>query len=77
MLLLIEKLETLLPHTKIDIFGKKSLMDSSLPYYLLTVLSIAALLIDQPNPYVLIVIAYAGLAFLDEAFSLDTRNPSK
>lgn len=52
-------------------------MDSSLQYYVLSVLSIIALFVDQPNPYVLIVIGYAGLALLDEIFSFDTRNPNK
>lgn len=51
-------------------------MDSSLPYYMLTLLSIAVLLIDRPNPYVLILVGYSALAFLDEIFSFDTRNPS-
>jgi hypothetical protein len=40
-------------------------MKSSLPYYMLTVIPAVVLLIDRPNPYILIAFAYAGLALLD------------
>ena len=77
MSLLIDRLEAILPRTKINIFGKKSWMDSTLPYYMLTVIPAIVFFVDRPNPYVLIAIAYSLLALLDEIFSFDTRNPSK
>jgi hypothetical protein len=44
---------------------------------MLTVIPACVFVADRPNPYVLIAIAYAALALLDEVFSYDTRNPSK
>lgn len=69
-------LEARLPHKKIDIFGKDSLLKSSLPYYMLTIIPAIVLTLDRPNPYVLIAFAYAGLALLDEVFAFDHRNPT-
>lgn len=77
MFLLIDRLEALLPRTRIDIFGKNSWMDSTLPYYMLTVIPAIVFFVDRPNPYILIAIGYSVLALLDEIFSFDTRNPNK
>lgn len=70
-------LERWLPRKKLDIFGKDSLLKTSLPYYLLTVLPMLNLFNLSPNPYVFIAITYAVFPLLDEIFSLDERNPSK
>lgn len=77
MSLLIDRLEAILPRKKIDIFGKNSMMDSTLPYYMLTVIPAIVFFVDRPNPYILIAIGYSVLALLDEIFSFDTRNPNK
>ena len=37
---IISKVEQLLPHSKIDIFGKDQLLHSSFPYYLLLLLEV-------------------------------------
>jgi hypothetical protein len=66
-----------LPRKRIDIFGKDSLLKSSLPYYMLTVIPAIVLVMDRPNPFILIAFAYAGLSLLDEVFAFDTRNPNK
>ncbi len=73
---LMERLESLLPNRKLDIFGKDSLLHSTAPYYLLTILPAAGLIGDKPNPYLFIAIIYAVFPLLDEIFSLDERNPS-
>jgi len=58
-----------------DIFGKDSLMKTSLPYYLLAVLSLLGLLLDDADPFPFIVLIYAGFPIIDEIFSFDERNP--
>jgi hypothetical protein len=42
----------------------------------LTLLPLAGVTVDNPNPYPFIVIVYAIFPLLDEFFSLDERNPS-
>jgi hypothetical protein len=69
-------IEKALPSKKLDIFGKNSLLNSTIPYYLLALLSLSGLLFERPNPYPFIVIIYAIFPLLDEFFSLDERNPS-
>ncbi len=73
---LIDMIEKALPSKKLDIFGKNSLLNSTIPYYLLALLSLSGLLFERPNPYPFIVIIYAIFPLLDEFFSLDERNPS-
>lgn len=77
MLLQANKLRELFHRNRDYIMRKRMLMDSSVPYYMLTFISIAGLIVDRPNPYLLIVVAYVGIALLDEILALDTRNPSK
>lgn len=69
-------LEHWLPRKKIDIFGKDSLLKTSLPYYILTVLPAIGLFVDKPNPYLFIAISYSVFPLLDEIFSFDNRNPT-
>lgn len=73
---IIERLERALPRKKLDIFGKESLLNSTIPYYLLTLLPASGLLSDKPNPFIFIAIIYAVFPLLDEIFSLDERNPT-
>ncbi len=61
----IDRLEAWLPRKKIDIFGKESLLNSTIPYYMLTIIPAFVLVSERPNPYILIAIAYSGLALLD------------
>lgn len=72
----IDRLEKWLPRKRLDIFGKDSLMKSSWPYYLLTLIPFIGFISDHPNPYIFIAMTYAGFPILDEIFSLDSRNPS-
>ena len=73
---IIERIEKALPRKKLDIFGKDSLLHSTIPYYLLTLLPLAGISAENPNPYPFIVIVYAIFPLLDEFFSLDEKNPS-
>jgi len=73
---IIERIEKILPSKRLDIFGKNSLLNSTIPYYLLTLLPLSAIMAEKPNPYPFIVIVYAVFPLLDEFFSLDERNPS-
>lgn len=68
MYLIINKLEAWLPHNKVRIFRENDLFKSPIPYYMLTIIPAFVYLVDQPNPYLLIAIAYSGLALLDEIF---------
>jgi hypothetical protein len=72
---IIERLESILPKKKLDIFGKNSLLHSTIPYYLLALLP-AAGIAGNANPYIFVAIIYAFFPLLDEIFSLDGRNPS-
>jgi apolipoprotein N-acyltransferase len=73
---IIERLESILPKKKLDIFGKNSLLHSTIPYYLLALLPAAGIAASNPNPYIFVAIIYALFPLLDEIFSLDGRNPS-
>lgn len=79
----IARLEQWLPRRKIYIFGKDSLMMSSLPYYTLALLTASALFTtfgdpqaSKFKPFLFISIVYAIFPILDELFSLDERNPT-
>ncbi len=82
MELLVAKIQQWLPRRRFNIFGKDSLINSSLPYYTLPLLLAAGLLTMSDfdslslKPFVFIAIVYAVFPFLDEFFSLDERNPS-
>lgn len=69
-------IEKALPSKRLDIFGKNSLINSTIPYYVLALLSLSGVMLEKPNPYPFIVIIYAVFPLLDEFFSLDERNPS-
>lgn len=72
---MIAQLEQCLPKKKLDIFGKNSLIMSSLPYYTLSILSAVSLFSTWSSyskiAFLLIVIVYAVFPILDEIFSLD------
>lgn len=72
---MISKLEQWLPRRKIEIFGKESLMMTSLPYYTMAVLSAISLLSTWTTyikiVFILIAVVYALFPILDEFFSLD------
>jgi hypothetical protein len=55
----------LIPSKKIDMFGKDSLMSSSLPYYLLPVVVGYGILSVWDNAWSLLFITYALLPALD------------
>lgn len=77
---MIAKLEQCLPRRRIDLFGKNSLIMSSLPYYTLSLLSMISLFSTWSSyskiAFVLIAVVYALFPILDEVFSLDERNPT-
>lgn len=73
---LVAKMERALPRKKIDIFGQDSLINSSIPYYTLALLSTIGIVAKQPNPFVLIAIVYTFFPLIDEIFILDLRNPT-
>jgi len=43
---ILSTLEKILPRNKINVFGKDSLMKSSIPYYMLTVITLSGLVGD-------------------------------
>lgn len=51
-------------------------MNSTIPYYLLTILPATAIFIRIPNPCIYIALIYAVFPLLDEIFSLDSKNPN-
>jgi len=69
-------LEKWLPRNKFDVFGKESLLKTSIPYYILTLLATIGFFIEKPNPYLFIAISYSLFPILDEIFSFDSRNPT-
>jgi alkane 1-monooxygenase len=73
---LIQRLEQRLPRSKLDVFGRDSLLKTSIPYYILTLLPALGLFVERPNPYIFIAISYAAFPLLDELFSFDSRNPT-
>lgn len=70
------KVETWLPKSKIDLFGKDQLLHSSIPYYLLASLMMLAHIGASQSGFLFIFIVYTILPLMDEFFSLDLRNPS-
>ena len=68
--------EKMLPAKKIDVFGKDSLMNSSVPYYILAAIILYGTVSVWDNAWSLIFIAYTILPAFDEIFSHDLRNPS-
>lgn len=74
--LVAEKINSLLPTRKIDIFGKDQLMNNTFPYYLLTILSLMGQFKQGENVFMFIFIVYTGLPLLDEFLSFDIRNPN-
>lgn len=77
MQVLVSRIERMLPRKRLDIFGKDSLMKTSLPYYIIAIMTVVGLPIKLPNPFPFIAIIYAGFPILDEIFSLDERNPDQ
>lgn len=73
----VNKVESLLPKKKLDIFGKGQLMHTSLPYYLLALLMLAAHNGNMNAGFGLIFLVYTVLPMLDEFFSLDLKNPTE
>ena len=62
---LLVHLEKVLPRNKVDIFGKDSLIMSSLPYYTLALLALSGFLLKRPNPFPYIAIVYCLFPILD------------
>jgi hypothetical protein len=68
--------EKMMPGKKIDVFGKDSLMSSSVPYYILAAIMFYGASSVWDNAWSLIFIAYTVLPAFDEIFAYDLRNPS-
>lgn len=66
-----------LPAKKIDVFGKGGLLMTSKPYYLLLLIMILAFQTVWTHAWILVVVIYVLLPFLDEVFSLDEVNPTE
>ncbi len=62
---LVNKLESLLPIKKIDIFGRNQLMDSIFPYFTLAFLTIIGLVFKLHSGFLLIFLMYALQPLLD------------
>ena len=73
---IIDKIERILPNKKIqvDLYGK--LLMSSLPYYILAVITSAGFFCIEYHSFIFIIIIYAVLPILDEIISFDWRNPT-
>jgi alkane 1-monooxygenase len=74
---IVKSVERLIPAKKIDIFGKDSLMNSSLPYYLMSLIIGYGAFSVWDNAWSLLFITYTLLPALDEIFSHDLRNPTE
>ena len=63
---------------KIHIFNDDKLMNSSIPYYIIALLTTSGFADKDhlPSPFVILALVYVGLPLLDEIFSLDLRNPN-
>ena len=57
--------EAALPSKKVDIFGKQGLLMNSAPYYILPIILLLGTQVAWNNAWVLMVIIYAVLPFVD------------
>jgi hypothetical protein len=73
---IVSLVEKMLPAKKIDVFGKDSLMKSSVPYYLMAVVLLYGSVTVWDNAWSLAFIAYTVLPAFDEIFAKDLRNPN-
>jgi len=69
-------LEQSFPSKKLDISGKGGLLMTSLPYYMFIGLLGVSYLTLWTNAWILMVIIYVLLPYLDELFTLDLVNPT-
>lgn len=76
MEIIAEKIDSLLPKKKIDIFGKDQLLHNTAPYYLLAGLMMLAHFGAGESGFLFLFIVYTVLPILDEFLSLDLRNPT-
>lgn len=65
-----------LPVKRFDPFGKNSLMFSTMPYYIFAAVVISGSSLIWDDAWLLMLIIYGLLPFLDEIFIHDLRNPS-
>ncbi len=65
MEIIADKIEYLLPKSKIDIFSHKQLLHSTLPYYLLAALMMLAHVGAAQSGFIFIFIVYTVLPWLD------------
>ena len=75
---MVSTLERVLPEKKIDIFGKDSLMNSTIPYYSLLFFMLASYFIGNElnSPYFVMFMIYGMVPLVDEVVSQDWRNPA-
>ena len=66
-----------IPTHTLDIFGKDSLLTRTLPYYMLSLITVFTGFIHYltDNPYIVLFVIYAIVPLLDSVFTLDSRNP--
>jgi len=69
--------EKLLPAKKINIFGKDSLMMTSFPYYLLTLILVMSYSLLWNHAWSVMMFIYVLMPLLDEICTQDTRNPNE
>ena len=74
---LISRLERLLPAKKIKVDPKASLLMSTVPYYLLAIITLAGIFSLQHHAFIFIAIIYSILPLLDEFLSMDWDNPTR
>lgn len=74
-----QRISKVLPSHTVDIFGHDSLLLSTLPYYLLCLITLLGFTVHltTDNPLIILFIIYSFLPLLDTIFSLDVRNPEK
>lgn len=65
-----------LPVKRYDPFGKNSLMFSTIPYYLFSIVVLTGSSLLWDDAWLLMFIIYGMLPYLDEIFSHDLRNPN-
>lgn len=74
---IIDRILRLLPRKRLNFLGQDKFVSSSVPFYMVVLVTALGLLIREANPFMFLAIAYSFFPIMDEIFSLDNSNPSE
>lgn len=70
-------LQKFIPERKIEIFDKKDILFSTIPYYSLATVTVLGYRILWDHPWLLVALLYGLLPLMDEIFLKDNVNPTE